>query len=172
MMISRTFLIPAIISFSFFAMLISCKDKSAENGLSTEAPVVEEVSENYGTGAISRKYTKKNGKIHGLMEDYFPDGKLKAQRYFEEGKQVGKTTLYFPSGKVKEVQYYVNGLKNGGDTVFYENGQPEFALSYKDEKRHGYLRKWSPEGELIYEAKFENDQVVEVKGEKVVTQKD
>jgi len=124
-----------------------------------------EVVQNYGTGEISRKFITIDGKKEGLMTDYYPDGSLKGERFFENDIQVGKTTIYYQSGKIKEVQYYVDGIVHGGDTIFYENGSPEFVVTFDRGIKHGYLRKWSLEGELTYEAKYQNDILVEVKGE-------
>jgi antitoxin component YwqK of YwqJK toxin-antitoxin module len=132
-----------------------------------KTPEPEEQVDYYGTGEIQRRFTHIGGKKEGKMTDFYPDGKIKGERLFKNDKQIGKTTLFFPSGQVKEVQYYVDGFKEGGDTLWYENRQPQFVMDYKAGKRHGYLRKWSPEGELIYEARFEMDSLVEVKGEKV-----
>lgn len=162
----------AMIKIKSFILVLLCilvytQCKNSDKAVQENDSVADHVTEQYGDGSTSRTYTRINGEIEGIMTDYYPDGKLKAERFFKEGVQVGKTTLYFPSGAVKEVQYYENGLKNGGDTVFYENGQAEFALEYKDEKRNGYLRKWTPDGKMIYEARFEMDSLVEVKGEKL-----
>ena len=124
-----------------------------------------EVVQNYGTGEISRKFITIDGKKEGLMTDYYPDGSLKGERFFENDIQVGKTTIYYQSGKVKEVQYYMDGKIHGGDTIFYENGKPEFVVTFDRGIKNGYLRKWSPEGILTYEARYQNDTLVEVKGE-------
>lgn len=148
----------------FLGLVVSCKEKNSDTSSVKE---IEEVVENYGTGQISRTYQRKNGQIDGLMKDFYPDGSPKGERYFENGMQVGKTTLYYNNGEIMEVQYYENGLKNGGDTVFYESGKVKFAVTYKDEKKNGYLRKWSEDGILVYEAKFELDSLVEVKGESI-----
>src|SRR4030095_3295151 len=69
----------------------------------------KEIVQNYGTGQISRRYTEINHKKEGLMTDYYPSGKLKAERMFENDMQVGKTTLYYEGGEIKEVQYYKDG---------------------------------------------------------------
>lgn len=130
-------------------------------------PQPEEQVDYYGTGEVQRRFMHIGGIKEGKMTDFYPDGKIKGERFFKNDKQVGKTTLFFPSGQVKEVQYYLDGFKEGGDTLWYENRQPQFVMDYKAGKRHGYLRKWSPEGEMIYEARFEQDSLVEVKGEKL-----
>lgn len=155
-----------VFSFIFFVALLlsACKNdqKSSEN-----VPTSEEIKENYGTGETSRIYTRVNGKIEGKMTDYYPSGVLKGERFFKNDKQDGKTTLYYESGAIMEVQYYIDGLRNGGDTIYYESGKLKYVSMFKDEKNNGYLQKWSPEGDLIYEAKFEMDSLVEVGGKSI-----
>ena len=140
--------------------LFSCKQAPS-------TPQTVEKTEQYGTGAVSRRYHETDGKKQGLMTDYYPDGSRKAERWFDDDRQTGRTVLYYPSGAVKEVQYYQDGKKEGGDTLFYENGRVEFAVHFHQEKKHGYLRKWSPEGDLVFEAKYAMDSLVEVKGQSI-----
>ncbi len=123
--------------------------------------------ERYGTGAVSRRIPFKNGKMEGIVRDYYPDGQLMGERLFRNDLQHGRTTVYYPSGKVKEVQYYENGLKERGDTLFYEDGRIEFITTFEQNKKNGYLRKWSPEGQLVFESRYAHDTLIEVKGEKI-----
>ena len=148
-----------LICFSCFTILFwaACSEKEER---------VEKI-QHYGTGEVSRRYYEINGKKAGKMTDYYPDGLLKSESSFENGKQVGRTVIYFPSGKIKEVQYYEEGLKQGGDTIWYEDGKPQFVVQFNKGKKDGYLRKWAPDGSLTYEAKFENETLVEVKGKPI-----
>jgi antitoxin component YwqK of YwqJK toxin-antitoxin module len=132
-----------------------------------QAPQTVDKTEKYGTGAVSRRYQEIGGKKEGLMTDYYPDGRLKAERWFKNDQQTGRTVLYHPGGAIMEVQYYQDGKKEGGDTLFYENGRIQFAVEFHQEKKNGYLRKWSPEGDLVFEAKYVLDSLVEVKGKAV-----
>ena len=123
--------------------------------------------EKYGSGVVSRRFQEINGKKEGKMTDYFPDGRVKAERWFQNDKQTGRTVLFYPGGQIREVQYYLDGKKQGGDSLFYENGRLEFVVAYNREKKDGYMRKWSPEGKLVIEAKYSMDSLVEVKGQTV-----
>jgi len=131
------------------------------------APKVEERIERFETGAISRRVELVNGQREGKMTDFYPDGKLMAERWFNLGKQHGKTLIYYPAGAVKEVQYYAHGEQQGGDTIWYEDGRIQFAVVFEKSKKNGYLRKWSPIGDLIFESKFAMDTLIEVKGEAI-----
>lgn len=144
----------ALVSFCFL-ILSGCGSNTAE------------VIQNYPTGEISKRHTEINGKKEGMMIDYYKDGKVKIERLFKNDIQIGKSTFYYPSGKIKEVQYYEEGKITGGDTLFYETGEPEFLRTYTKGMLDGYLRKWAPDGTIIYEAKYSNDTLVEVKGEPI-----
>jgi antitoxin component YwqK of YwqJK toxin-antitoxin module len=135
-------------------------------GCKQEAPKSVEVLQNFASGEISRRHTELNGKKEGMMTEYYLDGKVRSKRFFKNDQQVGRTEFYFPKGQIKEVQFFnENGVKQGIDSSFYENGKPQMVLGFEEGKKHGYLRKWSPEGQLIYEARYELDTLVEVKGE-------
>jgi antitoxin component YwqK of YwqJK toxin-antitoxin module len=136
-------------------MMVACK--SEKN--------TEDVIQHYDTGEVSRKYSLVDGKKEGAMIDYYKDGSVKGERMFANDIQIGKTTLYHPNGTIKEVQYYDEGKLHGGDTVFYPSGQPEMVIQFDHGLKHGYVRKWSERDSLIYEARFERDTVVEVKGQ-------
>ena len=137
-------------------------------------PNAEESKEHvlyYNGGAVQRRYFTVNDEFQGQMTEYYTDGKLKSERFFENGVQTGRTVFYYPSGKIKEVQYFENGKQQRGDTLFYEDGKPQFLVSFRDGKKDGYLRKWTPEGEVSYEARYQMDTLVEVKGEPVTPEK-
>jgi antitoxin component YwqK of YwqJK toxin-antitoxin module len=124
----------------------------------------EEVLQYYTSGEISRRHTEINGKKEGKMTEYYKDGKIRGERMFENDLQEGKTTYYYPSGKIKEAQYFEQGKLHGGDTLFYENGKPQFLRNYNHGALDGYIRKWGVDGSVIYEAKYANDTLIEVKG--------
>ena len=128
-------------------------------------PDQKEIVQQYGTGEVSRRHTEIDGKKEGEMTEYYKDGKIKGVRLFKNDIQVGKATFYYPGGQVKEVQYYEDGKLNGGDTVFYESGKPEFLRTFNKGVLDGYLRKWAEDGMVLYEAKYANDTLVEVKGQ-------
>ena len=131
----------------------------------SESQKPEEKLQYYGNGEVSRRHYEVNGKKEGIMTDYYPDGKKRGERIFRNDLQSGRSVFYYPDGQIKEVQYFSEeGLKEGGDTVFYDTGGPQFLVTFKNGVKHGYVRKWSPEGELTYEARYEMDTLVEVKG--------
>lgn len=127
----------------------------------------EEVVLQYPTGELSSRHTEINGMKEGVMTEYYKDGNVKSERIFKADVQVGRSVIYYPNGKIKKVQYFKDGKIDGGDTLFYENGKPEFLRNYKQGILDGYIRKWNVNDSLIYEAKYRNDTLIEVKGEPI-----
>jgi len=64
--------------------------------------------------------------------------------------------LTYPTGEISQRHTEVNGKR-----------EPEFLRTYTKGILDGYLRKWAPDGTIIYEAKYSNDTLVEVKGEPI-----
>ncbi|KXK40944.1 MAG: hypothetical protein J5I52_05530 [Saprospiraceae bacterium] len=140
----------------------SCKSEQSE-----KPAAQEEIVETYGSGEVSRKYNRINGKIEGTMTDYFPSGKIKGEKNFVNGKQEGKTTIYYESGNLKEVQYYISGKKTGGDTLYHDNGTMMFICQYKDGIEDGIMKKWDEEGNKLFDGKFDMGKLIEVDGQPV-----
>lgn len=149
--------LPAIIG----GILIMTSCKSGDS-----VPVV--IEGKYDNGVVSRRHTEINHKKEGLMTEYYPSGKLKAELMFKNDVQVDKSTIYYESGARQEVQYFKDGLLNGGDTSFYENGKPKMVLNFTKGIKDGYIRSWGEDGTLTYEAKLKMDTIVEVKGQPVI----
>ncbi len=143
--------------FFGFISMISCSNANKP----------QEIIMKYGDGTVKSRFTEINHKKEGLMTDYYPGGQKMTERMFKNDLQVDKTTAYYESGKVKEVQYYKDGELNGGDTVFYENGNPQFLITFSNGLKDGYVRKWGVDGNIIFEAKYAYEKLVEVKGEKI-----
>lgn len=130
-------------------------------------PLPKERIEYFANGNIKSRVSLADGKKQGKMTDYFQDGKIRAERWFKDDLQNGRTVFFFPDGRVQEVQYYSAGKRERGDTIWYDNGRLQFTVEMKDDKKNGYLHKWSPDGELVFEARYAMDTLVEVKGEKL-----
>jgi antitoxin component YwqK of YwqJK toxin-antitoxin module len=121
--------------------------------------------EYFDTGQPKSRVNLVNGKKEGKMIDYYPGGKIRAEREFQADVQMGKTVFYYPDGQVQEVQYYRNGAREKGDSIWYPGRALQFAVTMQAGKKNGYLRKWDESGNLIYEAKYSMDTLIEVNGE-------
>jgi len=51
----------------------------------------------------------KNGRYHGLYEEYHENGKLKARVMFEDGLEVGEAHHYYANGKLEALGEFERG---------------------------------------------------------------
>lgn len=144
-----------LLAVGLISLFMCCKSSTRE----------VEVVQYYPSGEVLRTHTEVNGLKEGKMTEFNKDGSLRYERYFEKDLQVGRSVYYLDGNTIKEVQHHVAGQKQGIDSLFYPDGSLQSTREYAQGKLNGYLRKWDAAGTLIYEARFSNDSLVEVKGE-------
>lgn len=81
---------------------------------------------------VRRETPYVNGKIHGVMQEFHPDGRLASERRHENGEKVGLHRGWWPDGKMRFYEHYENG------------------------RRHGEFWNWSNQGLLVEYAVYEN----------------
>lgn len=143
-----------------FVILVSCDTNVSQN-----LPIQKE--RRLENGQILVKWSEINGKKQGPYYEYDIEGNLRTVRNFINDFENGRTVFFHENGEIAEVVHFLNGVKHGGDTMFLPNGLPGFVLGYREGKKHGYLRKWTEDGTLLYEARYDMDTLVEVKGQPV-----
>lgn len=89
----------------------------------------------YPDGSVKEESFYLNGKLHGPSTFWSNKGSVLAKSWFVNGKQVGKCYWYYPSGVPYSVQRYKNGLWHGQQVFYYEDGTIKTLMQYK----HGLL---------------------------------
>jgi len=87
----------------------------------------------YPSDTVAREVPYKNGKVDGVVKDFFPNGKL-----FESST-------------------YVQGVKHGPSTKFYESGVLSQETVYDSGKIDGVQKKYRKDGKLAYEMYYDHD---------------
>jgi antitoxin component YwqK of YwqJK toxin-antitoxin module len=111
--------------------------------------------------AIAQGY--RNGQAHGAWRQYYEKGRVKQERFFEDGSKEGRFTAYWPNGQkqldyhfknneyegfcrewnaagvlIKEM-HYVAGYEDGSQKLFYDNGKVRSNYVILNGKRYGLL---------------------------------
>lgn len=87
---------------------------------------------------------------------YWPDGKLKSELHYTDGKLDGVCRWYYSNGKPEmEVTYSMNVL-NGESTRWHENGNLEEKSCYKDNKYDGVVEEYNVFGVLTKKSTFKD----------------
>lgn len=94
----------------------------------------------------------KDGQRDGETIQYWADsGKLKIKANYRNGKLNGLVEQYYPSGKLQFKHQYVNQLLDGEALDYYENGQLRSSVTFEKSKQTGPYKLFSEQGILLEE---------------------
>ena len=80
---------------------------------------------------------------------------LKNELVFSEGAiKDGKYSEYYPDGKIKAEKEYADGLENGSAKIYYPSGNLQNKTGYKNGLLDGPVFIYSPEGKLLFEQNY------------------
>lgn len=71
----------------------------------------------------------------GKCEEYYPDGSLKLEKNFVEGKVHGKMISYHDNGQVWEDQEFDMNFQTGEKIIYTKSGKVKFHALYKRGKQ-------------------------------------
>ena len=121
----------------------------------------------YENGQLYLKIPHKYGKKEGEGVEYYPNGKLKDNRFYEKGIII-KSTEYYENGKIKNILKRTEGL-NAIATSYYENGyksaEREVIQNYSkigDIKfiKNGRTLVYDKKGTLLADLNYKNDSII------------
>lgn len=122
-------------------------------------------------------YTDANGHKQGFWREFWPDGDLKYEVYYEDGQKDGlelyyyknpdcikestnyklgqldgPTTKYFPDCSKKSEEYFKNGIKHGMDRTYHEKGWLMTDAFYQEGKLEGAVSHYDSKGSVKFES--------------------
>lgn len=71
-----------------------------------------------------------NGRMNGVMREFYSDGKVKFEMVYTDGKRDGMTVAYFENGKPEIEGSYKNNLRNGDWKFYNQDGTLKYTLKY------------------------------------------
>ena len=89
----------------------------------------------------------------GVIKLYYPNGCMKFEGKYKNGKINGEVNFYNEDGKIAFQKEYINGIKwNGKGYDKYTN------ISYEFENSNGKIKKYNSKGFLEFEGEYLNSQ--------------
>ena len=103
----------------------------------------------YENGSIKRRGKYLNNRMVGIWNYFYENqqggyGSLKAQAFYEDGK--GTYKEFYPNGELKAEGLYIDGRSQGIWTFYHPTGQIEAKGEYKDGLRWGEWDFFHPNG--------------------------
>jgi hypothetical protein len=140
-----------IIKSAFFVLIcsvlvVACK----QNTNSTDGGVPPQPANNtMKSDTFVHPAVPANPKIvDGMNITRWPNGKVKMQGNYKDGKRQGEWQSFFESGKINSDEFFVDGQTNGKVTVYYENGKKRYEGENNNGKLSGVWNYWDEKGKL------------------------
>lgn len=91
----------------------------------------------------------------GTHKYYFPNGTLKREITYQNGKVEGIYRTFYEDGSLHQERHFKNGLLHGVFKAYDEFGIPYFEMTYKDGVKHGIESGFYKSGVVEYQDVYE-----------------
>jgi hypothetical protein len=82
-----------------------------------------EVLERHANGQLAKRYGTRNGKPHGLWQEWDVEGRLLMTLDWRDGKGEGTWTYFHPNGMVRSREWVADDIWHGPSQSWHVNGQ-------------------------------------------------
>ncbi len=111
-------------------------------------------------GKIKRQGYYKEGKLEGEFKCWWDNGQLHIQGYYKEGKLEGECKNWLENGQILEQLYYKEGKLEEEYKNWRDNGQLWIQCYYKGGKVDGECKMFHLTGELYAHKIYKNGEVI------------
>ena len=91
-----------------------------------------------------------------VVVSYWPDGKVKSELRYTEGKLDGLCKWYYSNGNPSMEAVYKMNILNGETTRWFENGKLEEKAYYIDNQYDGMVEEYNAFGILVTKSTYKN----------------
>jgi len=107
-------------------------------------------------GSIRIRETYLEGKLHGLSNKYYPDGKISEKVEWKDNVEDGIWKQYYKNDVLRLSGSYKNGLLQGSYEVYSSESTIMIRGNYLDNKSHGMWLYYNEKGEEVYALEYVN----------------
>jgi len=99
----------------------------------------------------------RNGRRHGHVRGYHPDGSLAFAGDFEDGVPTGQLVQHYPGGALAVEQRVVDGVLHGERVEHFPGGGVAARIAMHEGQRHGEFVRFHPDGRVALRGRCERD---------------
>lgn len=111
-------------------------------------------TEYWPNGKVRWERTYKDGKLDGVSKEYDEAGTLREEIHFKDGKKEGIHRSYYSDGKLRTEVNYKDGLKDGAETTHLRWENKKTISTYQNGKAIN-TKRYDEKGRLRDELLFE-----------------
>lgn len=95
-----------------------------------------------------------------VFTEYYDTNKIKAVKYMLNGKPHGTVKAFYPNGALQILANFKNGQKEGKFSFYSDKGALLIEATYVNDKLNGEKKEYSPEGQLLATIYYKDDEQV------------
>ncbi|MCZ8021523.1 MAG: tetratricopeptide repeat protein [Cyclobacteriaceae bacterium] len=111
-------------------------------------------------GKLYTEYNYLNGKREGSFKIHYPNGNVLLEGRYTEDEPTGIWKWYYINGQLETIGKYNNEQRDSVWLYYHENGKLDRIHNFVNGNIHGVSKYYSPEGILLIEKKFNNDDLI------------
>ena len=113
-----------LFSFIIFVFITTSCVNNDSNSEENSGPKTCDCNKLILDNGYNRFYLKDKKKpFTGACQIIYPGGKIKTERHFVEGKYHGDLIDYYPNGKIESITQYETHFINGFQKIYSESGE-------------------------------------------------
>ena len=90
------------------------------------------------------------GRFQDNWKEFYPDGTLKAEGRYRNGRRIGKWQFYFQNGTLEQVGHFNNNGEHHGEwTWYHSNGQIHMVQNYEKGLQDGDFKEFAEDGKTM-----------------------
>lgn len=102
----------------------------------------------YSSGDTAVLVPFNDGKEQGLAKQWYPNGRLREQRFYEKGEKEGEHKGWWENGRQRFEYRFKKGVHDGNQKEWNQEGILSKELNYKEGREEGLQRLWRSDGKL------------------------
>ena len=111
----------------------------------------------YRNEAVVEEGIFKDSKKEGIWKKYWPNGKMRSEINYAQGRPSGSYKLFYDNGVKEEEGNWVNNRNTGNFKRFHPNGNPQQDFQFSDNgKRNGWQKYYHENGKIAMEVNIVN----------------
>lgn len=112
-------------------------------------------SDTNASGLLTQSITLKDGKQDGKTSVFYQSGKLKEERFYQNGLRDSIWTTWSEQGIRLAIASFHNDVKDGNWIIWDEKGIKRYDMYYRSGEKVGRWKMWDESGKLIQEKSYE-----------------
>ena len=114
----------------------------------------------YPNGKVMEEYTMKDGVRDGPCLKWYPNGKLRIECRYKNNKLDGLFMKFYQNNKTAKLCHYKNGILDGPFLTWFQDGNKSCVFHFKNGKKHGLFLRWNIEGQQDMVNNFRDNRVI------------